>query len=150
VDPTTLEQLERAQLQPEPIPQGWVLIGAPKARAAELSRSPDGARTALLSDCTSGEFLWRYAAHETVEILEGEAMVDDGAGPLVLKAGTQARFRAGTIARWRVPSYVKKVSWRRDPRPLVVLLAIRLARRLKTLSGAGPGDDADERLASRA
>ena len=132
MDPITQTQVEAADLQPDPIPEAWVLAGQPQARAAELSRTGDGARVTFLWDCTAGEYLWRYAAHETVEILEGEALVDDGSGPRVLKAGGQARFRAGSIARWRVPSYVKKVSYCRDPRPQVVRLAARLLRKLRS------------------
>ena len=80
MDQITQAQVEAAQLQPEPIPAGWVLSGAPQARAAELSRSPDGGRVNFLWDCTAGEYVWRYASHETIEILEGEAIVDDGNG----------------------------------------------------------------------
>lgn len=142
MDQITQAQVEAAQLQPEPIPAGWVLSGAPQARAAELSRSPDGGRVNFLWDCTAGEYVWRYASHETIEILEGEAIVDDGKGSRVLRAGAQARFRAGTVARWRVPSYVKKLSYCRDPRPQAVLLAGRIARRLRRLAtrrADGPG-----------
>lgn len=143
MDQTTQNQVEAADLQPDPIPEGWVLSGAPQARAAELSRTADSAKVTFLWDCTAGEYLWIYAAHETVEILEGEALVDDGSGPRVLKPGVQARFRAGSIARWRVPSYVKKVSYCRDPRPQVVRLALRLARKLRgTAPGRADGRDA--------
>ena len=132
MDQTTQSQVQAADLQPDPIPEGWVLSGQPQARAAELSRTSDGARVTFLWDCTAGEYLWRYAAHETVEILEGEALVDDGSGVRVLKAGAHARFRAGSIARWRVPTYVKKVSYCRDPRPQLLRLAARVARKLRS------------------
>lgn len=133
MDRITQTQLETADLQPDPIPAGWVLAGAPAARAAELSRSPDGAEVAFLWDCTAGEYLWRYAAHETVEILDGVAVVDDGSGPRTLAAGAQARFRAGSIARWRVPAYVRKLSYCRDPKPAALRLASRALRRLRQL-----------------
>jgi uncharacterized cupin superfamily protein len=136
--------VEAAELRPEPIPDGWVLAGAPCARAAELSRTPDGALVTFLWDCTAGEYLWRYTTHETFEIIEGEAIVDDGSGPRILQAGAHARFRAGSITRWRVPSYVKKVSYCRDPQPQPVRLAKRLIRKLR---GAAPQPDG---LASQA
>jgi uncharacterized cupin superfamily protein len=121
-----------AELKPDPIPDAWILAGAPAARAAELSRSADGADVTVLWDCTAGEYVWCAAAHETAVILEGEALVEDGAGLRILKPGDAARFRAGSIARWRVPAYVKKVSYRSDPRPRVLRMAFRLARRLRT------------------
>ena len=69
MDQTTQNQVAAADLQPDPIPEGWVLSGAPQARAAELSRTPDSAKVTLLWDCTAGEYLWLYAAHETVDRL---------------------------------------------------------------------------------
>lgn len=144
MDQITQMQAAAAELQPDPIPEAWVLSGAPQARAAELSRTPDGARVTFLWDCTAGEYLWRYTAHETVEIVEGEALVDDGSGPRLLSAGAQARFRAGSIARWRVPAYVKKISYCRDPRPQTVRLLARIVRKLRSpaprrADGGDPG-----------
>lgn len=135
MNPITQALVEGAELQPDPIPEGWVLAGAPNARAAELSRSADGTEVSFLWDCTAGEYLWRYTGHETVEILEGEAVVDDGGGPRTLRPGAQARFRAGSIARWRVPSYVKKVSYCRDPKPQLLRLARRALRRFRSVAG---------------
>lgn len=149
MDQTTQTQVQAADLQPDPIPEAWVLAGQPQARAAELSRTRDGARVTFLWDCTAGEYLWRYAAHETVEILEGEALVDDGSGPRMLKTGSQARFRAGSIARWRVPNYVKKISYCRDPRPQLLRLAARLARKLRS-SAPRRADGPDTGLAPQA
>ena len=149
MDQMTQNQVQDANLQPEPIPEAWVLSGQPLARAAELSRTADGGRVTFLWDCTAGEYLWRYAVHETVEILEGEAMVDDGSGPRMLTAGSQARFRAGSIARWRVPSYVKKVAYCRDPRPQVLRFAARVARKLRSPAPRRAGRP-DRGLASQA
>jgi uncharacterized cupin superfamily protein len=132
------KQVECAELKPNPIPQTWVLSGAPYARSAELSRSRDGSRVTLLWDCTAGDYLRRYGTNVTVEILEGEALVDDGGGPRLLRAGAQARFRAGSVARWSVPIYVKKLAASHDPRPRALRAALRLARKLRQLGTYGP------------
>lgn len=149
MDRITQAQLDAAELKPDPLPEAWILAGAPQPRAAELGRSPDDAEVTFLWDCTAGEYLWRYGAHETVEILEGEAVVDDGSGPRTLRAGAQARFRAGSIARWRIPNYVKKVSYCRDPQPQALRLIRRAARKLLNLARRRM-DGPDRRLASNA
>jgi uncharacterized cupin superfamily protein len=139
---TTRSQLDAAELQPDPIPGAWILAGAPQARTAELSRSRDGARVTLLWDCTAGEYLWRHAAHETMHILEGDVVIDEGLGPRTLAAGARACFRAGQVVRCRVPAYVKKLSRCRDPQPRPVRLARRALGRLKRLTAGRAGPDA--------
>jgi uncharacterized cupin superfamily protein len=131
VDRVTPAHLEPVALRPYPIPEAWILGGAPRARLAELSRSPDGARVVILWDCTAGEYIWRGAAHERLEILEGEAIVDDGSGPRRLGPGARASFPAGAIVRWRVPAYVKKLADRRAPRRRAIARALHalLSRR---------------------
>jgi uncharacterized cupin superfamily protein len=131
VDRATQRLAEMAELEPVPIPRGWILAGAPAARAAELGRSANGAVVTVVSDCTAGEYLWLSVADETALILEGEALVEDGAGLRFLRPGDRVRFRAGAIVRWRVPRYVRKLSRRRDPRPRALRMAMGLVRRLR-------------------
>lgn len=132
--------IEAARLELAPIEPSWIVAGAPQARCAELTRSRDGAAATFVWDCTAGEFDWSFAADETVHILEGEVIVDDGSGPQTLRPGDVALFHAGSTCRWRVPAYVKKLAFLRDPTPRPAMLAIRGWRKLKGLArGAAPG-----------
>lgn len=127
-------RLDTARLEPTPIPPSWIVGGSPQARCAELSRSRDGAAATFVWECTAGEFDWTFAGDETVHILDGEVIVDDGAGPRTLRAGDVALFHAGSTCRWQVPAYVRKLAFLRDPVPRPALLAIRLWRKLKTVT----------------
>lgn len=129
--------IDSKRLEPAPIRPEWIRDGAPVARCAELSRSADGAALTAVWDCTAGEFDWYFAGDETVHILAGEVIIDDGAGPRPLRPGDVAFFPAGSTSRWRIPCYVKKLAFCRDPAPRLALLAIKIARRLKRLVGRG-------------
>jgi uncharacterized cupin superfamily protein len=126
--------IEAAQMEPAPITAAWIIAGEPQARCAELCRSRDGTAATFVWDCTAGEFDWTFAADETVHILQGEVVIDDGAGPRPLRPGDVALFHAGSTCRWRVPAYVKKLAFLRDPIPRPALAAIRGWRKLKRLA----------------
>lgn len=128
--------IEAARLQSAPIEPSWVISGNPVARCAELSRSRDRTAATLLWDCTAGEFDWNYSDDETVHILEGEAIVDDGSGPRTMKPGDVVHFSAGTRWRWRVPAYVKKVAFLRATAPLPLVIALKAWRKIKSLPRA--------------
>ncbi|HEY8571426.1 cupin domain-containing protein [Phenylobacterium sp.] len=135
-------RLEDARLEPAPIRPEWVMEGQPLARSAELSRSPDGTALTALWDCTAGTFNWFFAGDETVHILEGEVLVSGDDGVRTLKAGDVALFPAGTWSTWRVPQYVKKVAFCRDPLPKPVLKfvgAVRAVKRRLKGGAAAPG-----------
>lgn len=122
-----------ARLEPAPIRPEWIRGGAPQARCAELSRSCDGTAMTAVWDCTAGEFDWHFWGDETVHILEGEVIVDDGSGPRTLRPGDVALFPEGSTSRWVVPAYVKKLAFCRDPIPGAALTAIRGVRKLKAM-----------------
>jgi uncharacterized cupin superfamily protein len=128
--------IDGATLEPAPIRPEWIRAGTPLARCAELSRSADGTALTAVWECTAGEFDWHFAGDETVHILDGEVIVDEGEGPRALRPGDVAFFPAGSTSRWRVPAYVKKLAFCRDPVPRPVLRAVGLVRRLKGLIGA--------------
>jgi uncharacterized cupin superfamily protein len=135
-DTANSPSVEAARLQPAPIEPSWILGGAPRARCAVLSRSRDRSACTVVWDCTAGEFNWSYLDDETVHILEGEAIVDDGSGPRTIRPGDVVLFHAGSTWRWRVPTYVKKVAFLRLPIPRPTILGIRAFRKLKgVLSG---------------
>jgi uncharacterized cupin superfamily protein len=130
--------VEAASLKPAPIEPSWILGGAPRARCAVLSRSRDKSASTVVWDCTAGEFNWSYIDDETVHILEGEAIVDDGSGPRTIRPGDVVLFHAGSTWRWRVPKYVKKVAFLRLPIPRPTILGIRAFRKLKGILSGKP------------
>lgn len=123
--------IDAVRLEPAPIRAEWIRAGAPDARCSVLSRAADGTALTAVWDCTAGEFDWHFAGDEWVHILEGEVVVDDGSGPRSLRPGDVALFPAGSVSRWRVPTYVKKLAFCRDPLPRPVLKFVQAVRRLK-------------------
>ncbi|MGA8172128.1 MAG: cupin domain-containing protein [Methylocystis sp.] len=120
---------DHAQLRPAPINPEWIIEGAPFARNALLSKSADDSAFTLVWDCTRGLFDWHYSIDETVFILEGSVMVEDEAGVIrVLEAGATAFFPAGSRARWRVETYVRKVAFCRKPMPRGYVFARDVAK----------------------
>jgi hypothetical protein len=116
-------------LKPAPINAEWILEGAPAARNALLSQSENGAACTLIWDCTAGVFNGSYSIDETVYILEGSVIVEDEA-PVTrrLEAGSNAFFTAGSRAKWRVESYVRKVAFCLQPMPRGYILAKNLTK----------------------
>ena len=88
-DPATVE------LAPNPIPQRWILDGAPQARSKQLAESANGTSMIMAWSCTAGSFTWNYAGDETVHIISGEVFVTDGDGAVRrLGPGDMAFFPA--------------------------------------------------------
>jgi uncharacterized cupin superfamily protein len=133
--------IDTVPLKPAPINPDWVLEGSPVARAGEIARSTDGTTLSVVWDCTAGTFNWHFGVDETVHIVEGEVEVSAvGFGPRVLRAGDAALFRAGTTARWHVPTYVRKIAFIRHPLPRPLGFALRAFGRARSmLSGAPAG-----------
>jgi uncharacterized cupin superfamily protein len=129
--------VDAVRLESSPINSTWIVSGEPCARSAELSRSRDGSAVTMVWDCTAGEFDWKYRCDETVHILEGEAIVDDGSRTHTIQAGDVLIFRAGSNWRWRVPLYVKKVAFLRTPLPGPAAMALRVLRALKAMARGG-------------
>jgi uncharacterized cupin superfamily protein len=108
-------------LGPAPITPAWVRAGAPIARAAELSRSADGTSFTVIWDCTAGEFDWHYRVDETLQVLEGHAILQEpGKLPIRLGPGDVAFCPRGTTVHWHVECYIKKVAFLREiiPNPI--------------------------------
>jgi uncharacterized cupin superfamily protein len=123
--------VEESMLQECPIDPGWIIEGAPIARARLLSRSVDGAASTFIWECTPGTFHWHFDIDETIYLLEGSVIVRDDAGAeRRLTAGDLAFFRKGTHAVWRVETHVRKLAFCHNPLPNSVVTAKRVARRL--------------------
>ena len=130
------------ELKPAPIDPDWIRAGTPMARNALLSTSRDGAAWTLVWDCTPGAFEWRYEVDETIHILEGSVVLDDGFGPpRRLGPGDVVLFPRGAVVRWTVETHVRKIAFVRRPLPkpvIVVLRALRNGKRLCLHRFRGP------------
>jgi len=129
-------------LDPEPLPQEWVLSGAPIARSKILVRSRDWTSSVVVWECTAGSFTWYYGQDETIFVISGEAF-------LLLENGSERRFGpgevgffpAGTTCTWRVAESIRKVAVLRESmwRPLgFCLKAWKKLLRMVGISGKSP------------
>lgn len=121
-------------LKPAAIKPEWVLVGSPKARAAQLAKSPDNEAVTMAWDCTAGVFRWHFDCDETVHIVEGSVTVNWNGERFTLNAGDCAYFPARSIATWTVHNYVRKVAFIRIPPPTLVSFGLRAWRMLKRLT----------------
>ncbi len=122
------------ELTSAPIRREWVEEGNPVARNAELSRSHDGTACTLIWDCTPGRFTWHYDIDETIHVLEGSIVLDDGvAAPRRLGPGDIVFFPAGAVVRWTVETHVRKLAFFRRQLPKPIALVTRAARGAKDL-----------------
>jgi uncharacterized protein len=104
------------QLSADPIYEKWILNGNPVARSKTLARSPDSASTTVLWDCTSGSFYWHYRQDESVLFLSGDAyLLEENGTEHRFAGGDFAFFPAGTVAKWRVDHYVRKIAFLHEP-----------------------------------
>ena len=119
-------------LRPAPINPDWVMGGTPTARNKELSRSRDGLASTLLWDCTPGRFEWIYDTDETIHILEGSVVLDDGvAPPRTCVAGDVVFFPAGARVRWTVETHLRKLAFFRRGLPGPAAAIVSNLRNLK-------------------
>ena len=111
-------------LQPDPIPQQWILDGNPAARRRRLVGSSDNLASTHMWDCTAGRFNWYYGCDEVIYVLEGCVVVEDATGVRRrLGAGDTFLFPAGTRFHWTVPHYIRKIAFLHAPLSRKVRLA---------------------------
>ena len=104
------------ELYPEPIPQNWVLSGAPRAWSKVTLRSRDWVSRIVVWECTAGSFKWHYRREEFLKVVSGEAY-------MIVKRGPERRFGpgdvlffpAGSSCTWRVPQSFRKIAMLREP-----------------------------------
>ena len=117
------------ELTPRPINPDWILDGNPVARGTELWRSQDGMSCTIVWECTPGQFEWHYDTDETIQVLEGAMVLDDGLGPARrLGPGDVVFFPCGSVVRWTVEEKVRKLAFFRRTLPAPVAALTRLAR----------------------
>jgi hypothetical protein len=89
----------------------------------------------LLWDCTPGTFIWHYDEDETVYILEGRLVLDDGVGlPKRFGPSDVVFFPAGAAVKWHVEEHVRKLAFLHRPLPKSVCLAISAMDRITRLA----------------
>ena len=121
-------------LRPAPINAAWIIAGDPVARNASLSRSHDLMARTLVWDCTPGVFMWHYDVDETIHVLEGSIVLDDGVTPARrLGPGDVVFFPAGAVVRWTVETHVRKLAFFRRQLPKPIASMARGVHRLRSL-----------------
>lgn len=130
------------ELLPAPIPQRWIIDGAPQARSKRLAASADGASTVMAWSCTAGRFRWNYPVDETIHIIAGEVFVTDEKGAeRRIGPGDMVFFPAGSTSIWRVPHYVRKFAVCRHGMPRPMGLFLRAWNKMvRILTGFDGGD----------
>ncbi len=129
-------------LKSSPINRDWIVEGNPTARNALLAQSRDRKSCTLIWDCTPGKFVWHYDIDETIHILEGLVVLDDGVSPpRRLEAGDVVFFPAGAVVHWTVETHVRKLAFFRSHVPKSFEIFARVVRKAKTVlrlrSGTG-------------
>jgi|SRR5579863_890916 uncharacterized cupin superfamily protein len=100
-----------AQLDPEPIPQEWILDGTPVARSKRLARSQDWTSSLVVWECTPGRFRWHYGQDEAMFVVSGEAFLRlENGDERRFGAGDVGFFPAGMTCDWRVSEQIRKVA----------------------------------------
>jgi uncharacterized protein len=129
---------EDVELDPEPIPQDWILSGTPVARSRNLSRSRDLTSSMVVWDCTAGRFHWHYTQDETIVVVSGEAfMMNENGEERRFGPGDVAFFPAGTTRTWRVAHHIRKVAVLRETMGRPLGLCLKAWKKLQRVVGLG-------------
>jgi uncharacterized cupin superfamily protein len=122
------------ELEDAPIPREWILSGEPESRIKRLGKN--GEWTAVLWECSAGRFSWTYAEDEAILVIEGEFFqMIDGATERRLGPGDIGIFPAGTVCKWRIDGYLKKVAILRQRRSRPVAFVLNLWSRFQRTLG---------------
>lgn len=150
LDGVVMGTAETCELSSEPINEQWISSGSPVARSKLVARTRDWCSSLVVWDCTAGNFCWRYGQDEVIVIISGELVLlrEDGTERR-FSSGDYVFFPAGTVANWRVDTYVRKVAFLKEPvwRPLGFALKVcnkvlRIAGRgVSSLLGAGSNSE---------
>jgi uncharacterized cupin superfamily protein len=107
---------EKCELNLEPITKQWILSGDPVARSKVVARSKDWSSSVVVWDCTAGTFHWHYRQDEVIVVISGDAvLLCENGVERRLSAGDYGFFPAGSVAHWRVDSYIRKVALLKEP-----------------------------------
>ena len=93
-----------------PLPEDWVLEGAPAPRGAVLVRSADGSQRSGRWQCETGRFHYSFRSHETAHILKGVALIQETEGEnYTIRAGDVVHFPKGLKTTWNVIEPIEKI-----------------------------------------
>ena len=95
-------------LEPAPLPDGWVIEGAPAPQMRILTCSDDAVLMSGIWRCGPGRFHFRYDFDETVHLLSGGVTVTIDGYRDRLDPGSVAYFARGTLSVWDVDDHVEK------------------------------------------
>ncbi len=119
-------------LAPSPIDPSWIIEGNPVAQSCVLSRSADGLASTIVWECSEGKFNWYYDFDETILILEGSIVLENGTmSPTRYGPGDVVFFRDGAHARWHVEGRVRKLAFCRTTQPYLLSFAVRAFNKIK-------------------
>lgn len=116
LDGVVIGTAENCELNPEPISERCILSGKPVARSKVVARTRDWSSSVVIWDCTAGSFRWHYGQDEVIVVVSGDMVLlfPDGTERR-FSPGDYAFFPAGSVARWRVDSYIRKVALLKEP-----------------------------------
>jgi hypothetical protein len=121
-------------LTPRPIEPSWIIEGKPEAHWCVLSKSADGLASTMVWQCSEGKFDWYYDFDETILILEGAIVLENGTMPPTRYGpGDVIFFKDGAHARWHVEGFVKKLAFCRKTQPVWLGFALRVVLKLKKI-----------------
>jgi len=116
LDGVVMGTAETCELGPEPINKEWILSGEPVARSKVVGRSKDWSSSVVVWDCTAGSFYWHYRQDEVIVVISGDAvLLGENGLERRFSAGDYGFFPAGSVAHWRVDSYIRKVALLKEP-----------------------------------
>lgn len=104
-------------LIPMPLPEAWVIAGAPSPQGRVLVSSPDGRQVAGTWECGAGTFRYHHRAAETIRIELGMVELTVGDESRTLTAGDMAHFPAGTESIWHIARFARKTFFLLKPDP---------------------------------
>jgi len=134
--PILVDCPEKAELQPEPIPQEWILAGTPQARGNKLVTSHDWTSSVVVWECTPGSFKWHYTKDETVLFLSGEAfMINEEGEERRFGAGDLIFIPAGTKCNWRVTEQIRKVAVLRETMWRPLGFSLKISKKFLRITG---------------
>ena len=79
-----------SSLTPGRIDPSWIIEGNPQTQQTVLSKSADWRAWTMIWQCSEGKFNWYYDYDETVLILDGSAIIENG---------SRCAYRAGEHRR---------------------------------------------------
>lgn len=138
LDGVVMGTAETLELDPEPIGEQSILSGKPVARSKVVARSKDWCASIVVWDCTAGSFRWHYGQDEVIVVVSGDfVLIREDGTERRFSAGDYGFFPAGSVAKWRVDSYIRKVAILKEPVWRPVGFAMKVCNKILRNVGLG-------------